>query len=113
MSFIPLTNINQLSDVDTASQNVGAVIFKHSTSCSISQMALSRFERGWGADENNLPVYYLDLIAFRDVSNAIAEKYAVRHESPQVLVIKKGAATYVASHYDIRPNKVEKAAHEK
>ncbi len=113
MSFISLTNINQLIDVDAASQKNGAVIFKHSTSCSISKMALSRFERGWNVDESLLPVYYLDLIAFRDVSNAIAAKYAVQHESPQVLVIKKGAATYVASHYDIRPDEVEEAAHEK
>lgn len=108
MQFISITHIDQLSDVDSASDADAAVIFKHSTSCSISQMALSRFERGWNSNDD-VPVYLLDLIAYRDVSNAIAEKYSVRHESPQVLVIKNQKASYVASHYDIRPNEVEEA----
>lgn len=73
------------------------VIFKHSTRCSISSMALSRLEQG-GVD---VPFFYLDIIRFRPVSNAIAEKLAVTHESPQLLLLHRGECVYEASHLEI------------
>ena len=45
--------------------------------------------------------YLLDLLRHRDVSNAIAEKFGIRHESPQVLVIRDGEVVAHASHFDI------------
>jgi bacillithiol system protein YtxJ len=45
--------------------------------------------------------YYLDLIAHRDVSAAIADTFDVHHESPQVVVVVNGEATYDASHMEI------------
>ena len=78
------------------------VIFKHSTSCSISAMALNRLERSWNSDEmDKVDVYYLDLLSYRDISNAIADKFGVDHESPQVLVIKNGQCIYNNSHMGI------------
>lgn len=49
----------------------------------------------------NEQYYYLDLIAHRDVSNAIAEIFKVYHESPQLLLIKNGECIYDASHGEI------------
>lgn len=63
-------------------------------------MALSRLERKWQNDEKVKP-YYLDLLAYRDVSNEIANRYDVEHESPQVLIIKGGKCVYTASHSGI------------
>lgn len=60
-------------------------------------MAKNRFEREW-TDNPKTPVYYLDLLKHRDVSNAIVDKIAVKHESPQALVIKNGKCIYHASH---------------
>lgn len=78
------------------------VIFKHSTSCSISAMALSRLERNWNDSEmDKVKAYYLDLISYRDISNAVAEKFGVMHQSPQVLLIKSGACVYDDSHMGI------------
>ena len=78
------------------------VVFKHSTRCSISAMALNRMERDYDAEKlPNIPVYYLDLIAHRDVSNAIAETFGVMHQSPQVLLIKDGQSVYDESHMGI------------
>ncbi len=77
-------------------------IFKHSTSCSISAATLGRFERNWKQEEvDSLKPYYLDLIAHRSVSNQIANKFGVVHESPQLLLIDGGECVYSASHYDI------------
>lgn len=61
-----------------------------------------RLESKWDDEINNvITPYYLDLKSFRDISNAIAEKFSVHHESPQVLLIKDGECIYDASHMDI------------
>ena len=52
-------------------------------------------------------ISYLDLIAYREVSNAIASKFNVFHESPQILLIQNGKCTYHASHSDITLEKVD------
>jgi bacillithiol system protein YtxJ len=105
MEYIELSNKEQLKEVDSKSFefNKGVLIFKHSRRCSISQMALGRFSRDWDYQEDTFPIYFLDLISFRDVSNEIAEKYEVMHESPQILLIKDGKCIYSASHMDIKP----------
>jgi bacillithiol system protein YtxJ len=77
------------------------VLFKHSTRCSISTMAMNRLLRLEDAFYQQADFYYLDLIVHRDVSAAIAERYHVHHESPQVIILKQGDATYDASHMEI------------
>ena len=85
------------------------VIFKHSTRCPISQMALSWFERSWKPEEmGEVQPYYLDLIQYRPVSNKIAEVFGVYHESPQLLLIQKGACTYHRSHSNISYKELKK-----
>jgi bacillithiol system protein YtxJ len=59
-------------------------------------MVFSRFEREF--DFNQLPVLYLDLIAYRSISNQLAESFNVLHQSPQVLLIKAKVCLYNASH---------------
>ena len=81
-----LTMQEQLDEIDSRSNSRPVVIFKHSTRCSISAMTLSRFERAY-TDDLSFEPYFLDLIAYRDVSDAIAERYGIRHESPQALLI--------------------------
>ena len=99
MKWIPLTTDTQLDEIVGQSATKPVVIFKHSKRCSISSTALSRLERAWNADAT--PAYYLDLIAYRPISTAIAEKFDIEHQSPQVLVIKNGDCIYAATHWDI------------
>jgi bacillithiol system protein YtxJ len=91
-----------LNMIEEDSKNKTVIIFKHSTSCSISAMALNRLERSWKEDEMaNIDAYYLDLISFRNISNTIAQKFSIEHQSPQILVIKNGVCTYDNSHMGI------------
>ena len=109
MNWINLTNIEQLDLIQKTSFTKPQVIFKHSTTCSISNMAFSRFERAEAPD--NIDFYYLDLLNFRPLSAAIAEKFQVHHESPQVLLIKNGECTYDESPGGIQMEEiVEQAA---
>jgi bacillithiol system protein YtxJ len=95
-------NLNEMSDLDlitTKSQAIPVVIFKHSTRCSISSAAKSRLERGWTDNESKLAdMYYLDLIKNRNISNEVAQRFGVEHESPQILVISEGKCIYHESH---------------
>lgn len=78
-----------------------SVIFKHSTRCSISMMAKKRFELDWDSIPENTPLYFLDLISYRDISAQIAQIFQITHESPQLLLIKDGECVYETSHGEI------------
>ncbi|CAM1340654.1 Cytosolic protein [Tenacibaculum aestuarii] len=101
IKWIPLTTIEQLEVVKNQSENKPVAIFKHSTRCGISSMVIKRFENNFDEELKDLKVYYLDLLSYRDISNEISAQFQVTHQSPQLLVIKKGAVVVHASHYDI------------
>jgi bacillithiol system protein YtxJ len=102
MTWHPLTDPSQLDILREESHQHPVLILKHSTRCSISSTALNRLERQWKAAEvGTLKPYFLDLIAHRAVSNAVAESFGVPHESPQVLLIQQGECVYDASHLAI------------
>lgn len=102
MDWNKLESLEDLDHVENLSSEKPVIVFKHSTRCSISAAALSRLERKWNDDEmRNSEIFYLDLIRNRDISNEIATKYGVRHQSPQVLVIKDGQSVHDASHFGI------------
>lgn len=101
IDWIHLDNLVLLEDADKASYSGYVLIFKHSTSCPISHVAKRRLEDNWSNEGHSIKPYYLDLKSYRDISKAIAEKYQVHHESPQVLIISEGECIYDASHLDI------------
>lgn len=96
-----LSELNQLDLISEESGNKPVAIFKHSTRCGISRMALSRFEKNYDYKPEELSFYFLDLLAYRDISNEIAARFKVHHESPQLIVVKNGGAVYHASHSGI------------
>jgi bacillithiol system protein YtxJ len=100
INWIPLTNLDQLNEIVALSNEKPVAIFKHSTRCSVSRFALKQFENQFdSADATD--TYFLDLIEHRDVSNEIANRFQVVHQSPQLLLIKSGQSIYDASHSDI------------
>ena len=90
--FYSLTNIEAL-DFERP-----IVLFKHSTRCSISRFALKQFDNAYHFTDTEMEWYLLDLLNYREISNAIANRYDVMHQSPQILVIKNGKVVYTASH---------------
>jgi bacillithiol system protein YtxJ len=99
MNWILLESAEQLNGIK---QKQGySIIFKHSTRCSISLMAKRRFEMELNNLPDNLPLYFLDLLKYRDISNQIAQDFQVHHQSPQLLLIKNGECILDQSHSDI------------
>lgn len=95
-----LTDIAQLDGILAEKTSRPQLVFKHSTRCSISSMALQRFEREWDAGID-ADIWYLDLLHYRDISNAIAQRTGVMHQSPQVILLIAGKSVYDASHSGI------------
>jgi len=112
MDWLPLTSESQLEEINQKSfekQLTGILLFKHSTRCSISSMALSRLERQWKQSVETFPAYQLDLLNYRSLSSRIAELFDIQHESPQILIIKNGKCIYHASHSAITAADIEAA----
>ncbi|ABS23559.1 bacillithiol system redox-active protein YtxJ [Bacillus cytotoxicus] len=77
------------------------ILFKHSTTCPISQGAYTEFQ-AYCKENDETAAYYLYIQDARDVSNRIAEHFGITHESPQVLYIKDGMAVWHTSHWNIK-----------
>ena len=107
MNWKVIENSNQINEIKEASYHKLQLIFKHSTRCIISKMALKNFESDFLLHDV-IDAYYLDLITYRNISNEIAEVFAVEHQSPQILLIKDGVAVYAASHESIDANVLTK-----
>ncbi|MGE5521049.1 MAG: bacillithiol system redox-active protein YtxJ [Candidatus Dadabacteria bacterium] len=99
MHWIHLTDEEQLKQLIIKSQSRPQVIFKHSTRCSISAVALQRLQKA--QQPQDVDFYFLDLLAHRPLSNKVAETFSVHHESPQVLLIRDGHCVFDESHLGI------------
>lgn len=98
-----------VSDIDNilkASFDKPQLLFKHSTSCGTSFYALNVIEEEEEMLASAYNCHYLDLLAFRNISNLVAEKWNVKHASPQVILLKNGKVIYTASHSAIQANKI-------
>ena len=102
MNWKSLEDVGTLAQLQEVSRKRPVIIFKHSTRCSISSMALSRLERAWNDQEiADADAYFLDLIRHRDVSQKVAESFRVPHQSPQLLLIRNEQCVYDTSHMGI------------
>lgn len=103
-----LTGDSQLGAIIEESNKNVIVIFKHSTRCGISRMAFNSFEKDFNYTEEEVKCYYLDILNYRDVSNKVEERFNIRHESPQLLVLKSGRVIDHESHGNIDVKSIEK-----
>ena len=99
-------------DLDAAiksSNNKPIVLFKHSVTCGISAQAKYMLEEGWDFDESDFDFYYLDLLSYRSISNEIADRLKVNHQSPQVLIVKNEESQFSMSHHKISSKSLKEA----
>lgn len=103
-----LTSEDQLDEIVARSHEKPVLIYKHSTRCGVSAMAKGQLEQEWIFSEDEIEPYFLDLIRYRAVSNEIARRFQVTHQSPQVLLIQKGECIYHQSHMGISAAEMKK-----
>ena len=100
INWIALTEANQLEAIAEKSKTKTQIIFKHSMRCGISSMVKRRFEKEYSLN-GEADLYYLDILNYREISNEIANKFVVYHESPQLLIVKNGVVVKHDSHGSI------------
>ena len=95
MTWNILSDSIQIQEIIDASKHKPQLFFKHSTRCSISTMALSRFEKSGILSNEHLDCWYLDLLAHRQISAEIEKLTRVLHQS---ILLNSGQVMYSASH---------------
>ena len=102
MNWNILETKEEVDQIAISSTQNCALIYKHSVRCSLSSLVLDRLTRSWKSEEmTGVDIYFLDIINHRNVSNYIAEKFDIIHQSPQVLIIRNGDCVYDNSHYGV------------
>ncbi len=104
--WIPLESLDQLEKAIEKSKEHPVILFKHSTRCSVSHFVEKNLDNNWSEYSDQAEFYWLDLIKYRNVSNAIADRFGVQHESPQIVFIKDEKLVDHASHQQIDLEKI-------
>ena len=102
-SFFRIDDHTTLENLLTDSTKKPVIVFKHSNACSISARAYREMEKL--GDQVNI----LEVQSAREVSRELASLTGVRHETPQVIVLRDGKAVWNASHFDVKADNVLKA----
>ncbi|AEA43314.1 bacillithiol system redox-active protein YtxJ [Fluviicola taffensis] len=102
--WVKLTSSDQLHELIESSEAKPVVFFKHSTRCSISSMALNRFENKM--NPQNCTCVYLDLLAYRALSAEIEQLMKVEHQSPQAILMNHHQVIYSATHSEIDASEI-------
>lgn len=105
--WIDLQDMETLDEIVKNSYVSTVAILKHSTRCGISNMVLRQFEKEYSLEDGKIKLYFLDLLSHRDISNKIAAKFNVPHESPQLIIIKEGKVVYDGSHSEIKADTLQ------
>jgi len=108
----PLRGLAELEQVITDSHVKPVLLFKHSYTCGISAEALDELRAHLGGQTTGpAPVRYamVTVQTHRDVSNAIAARLGVRHETPQAILVHGGRAVWSASHFRVNATELTKA----
>ena len=84
------------------------VIFKHSTQCSRSAAVYEEYQ-AFVADNPDTPCGTVLVIEYREVSDDLEDRFGIRHESPQAIVVANGHPVWHASHFAVTAKALEEA----
>lgn len=95
-------------DLDTLLREPRAVLLKHGAHCPISAAARREID-ALAADAADTPIYRVEVTGERALSDRLAERLGVAHESPQVMILADGRPTWRAEHFDITADGIRRA----
>lgn len=95
-----LPELATTQEFDALDEHELTVVFKHSPTCPVSLYAHREVSQ-FCEEQPDIPVYLVSVRRRRDVARYIAERTGVRHESPQILVLRRGQVIAAASHDEI------------
>jgi thioredoxin 1 len=107
----PFTDLRTRADAEAmlaASHARPVVLFKHSAACGASARMQAEVARLDAPDDP--PRYVVVVQHARDVSEYLAARLGVRHETPQALVLHAGTAVLALHHGAIHAGRLRDAA---
>jgi bacillithiol system protein YtxJ len=104
-----LQRIDQLDGILAESTERPVLLFKHSYSCGTSAEALDELLAHLSDGADGAHYAMVTVQTHRDVSNAVAARLGVRHETPQALLVRDGRVVWSASHFRVTADAVARA----
>jgi bacillithiol system protein YtxJ len=104
-----LNNLRDLSEEGTLADAMAAdlaLIYKHSHRCPVSRLAMHEVNE-FVERRPHVPVYIVNVVRDRALSQLLANDLGVQHQSPQVILLKRGHPEAHASHHKITSNLLE------
>lgn len=108
-NLTPLRDADHLDELLAGSHEQPLVLFKHSRSCGTSFEALEEIVAHQAARASDVRYAMLTVQHNRDLSNAIAQRFKVRHETPQAILVRGGQVVWSASHFRINAQALDQA----
>lgn len=105
-----IDKLAQFEELLSASEHHAVWLFKHSLICPTSACAFDAFERFAKGEQARSSMAVIEIQRARDLSREVGQRTGVRHESPQVLLIREGQPVWHASHWQITRESLNQAA---
>lgn len=105
----------EISDSDSVTQMLEeseerpVLVYKHSVSCPISGYAWHEVQNCLEPGDDAPACYRVTVQYHPDLSRDIALMLDVIHHTPQIIIVRNGKARYVASHWQIRKQTLQRA----
>jgi bacillithiol system protein YtxJ len=107
-NLTPLSDLDMLEAAIAESQERPVLLFKHSRTCGISCEALDELQAHLERGAGNAAYKVIVVQSHRRVSDSVSQRLGVRHETPQAILLKDGAAVWNASHFRITADEIGK-----
>jgi bacillithiol system protein YtxJ len=107
--FLPLRDLDALEAALARADREPIIIFEHSPTCGISAQSHHELSDWLAAHDASVPAYLVDVRAQRALSAAIASRFGIRHESPQLLLVHGGIVRWHGSHWHVNADEVQTA----
>ena len=104
-----LEGLEELDELLAHSDSRPILLFKHSYSCGVSAEALDELIAHLDAPAGNVRYAMITVQTHREISNAVARKLGVRHETPQAIIVRDGQVVWAASHFRVNAEEIGKA----
>ena len=105
--LVVLDSGDALEDVIAASEECLVLLFKHSVTCGTSAQAYDELVEHLSTGQHTTRYVIVTVQTHRDISDAVAARFNVRHETPQALLIHKGQVMWEASHFSVTADTIE------
>lgn len=108
-SWKELTSDDSVTELIRRSHEKTQLIYKHSETCGVCLISKEQMEKVAGEIGSTTDLYVVNVIEQRPISNAIARELEIRHESPQVILLKEGKVLWSGSHWDVTAGNIRSA----